>query len=242
VSNATAGTALRVKLALAAPALRAASARLWQPPGLRERYTRYLQAMHFVVRASVPLMERAAQRSADLGPGDPLAGPLRRYLLEHAVQERGHDEWLARDLAALGTDPGPWLDAVPPPAAARLVGPAAYWADHYHPVTLLGYIAVLEGNAPAAGLADLITSRAGIPASAVSTIREHATLDAVHGEEVLRQLDALALTKAQAQAVAVVALHTADALLCLLTYLTAQAVVPPGRPTAVEATLREASR
>jgi hypothetical protein len=236
-----AGTALRIKLALVAPALHAASGRLWEPPGLRDRYARYLQAMHFVLRASVPLMERAAGRCAAAGPADPVAGPLGRYLARHADEERGHEDWLARDLAALAGDPVLALEVVPPPTAARLVGPASYWADYYHPVALLGYIAVLEGNAPAPGLADWIAERAGVPATAVSTVREHAALDLAHGEEVLRLLDALPLTGAQAQAVSVVALHTAGALIGLLASLTEQTAVPATRSPASGRPWKEAA-
>lgn len=64
---------LRVKLAFAEPALRASTAALWRPEGLLPRYRAYLCAMHTVIRASVPLMERAAERAESLARrGDPL--------------------------------------------------------------------------------------------------------------------------------------------------------------------------
>jgi hypothetical protein len=219
MSGPRAGTALSVKLALTAPALRAAAADLWRRPGLRARYPRYLRAMHAVIRASVPLMELAAARCAELGAADPVGAPLRRYLLEHIDEERGHDDWLLADLAALGDDPGCWLDRAPPPAVARLVGAQYYWVSHHHPVALLGYIAVMEGNAPAPALADWIVERAGVPAAGVRTVRDHAELDVVHGAAVVDLLDRLPLTAGQSSAVALAALYTVDGLLTLYGHL-----------------------
>jgi hypothetical protein len=211
--------ALRTTFAQAAPALRAAAAELWQRPGLGHRYPDYLRTMHGVIRASVPLMELAARRCAELGRRDPVAGPLRRYLEGHIDEERGHDDWLLADLAALGSDPEQPNASPPSPGVARLVGAQYYWVEHHHPIALLGYIAVMEGNAPAVSLADWIVSTAGVPESAVRTIREHAELDGGHTDAVFDLLDALPMTAAQTTAVGVSGLHTADALMVVFAHL-----------------------
>ncbi|MFE0465109.1 iron-containing redox enzyme family protein [Kitasatospora sp. NPDC058965] len=205
----TASAALRAKLALLDPGLRAATAALWRPDGLRERYPAYLRTMHALVRASVPLMERAARRCAELGPGDPVAGPLRRYLLAHAEEERGHDDWLLADLAAAGGGPpgGP-----PAPAVAELAGAQYYWIEHHHPVALLGYVAALEGHAPAPWLADRLAARTGLPAAAFRTVRAHAALDTGHLADLDDLLDRLALDRAQQAAVGLSALTATDRL------------------------------
>jgi hypothetical protein len=209
------GAAVRAKFALAAPALRAAAAELWRGPGLRQRYPGYLRAMHGVIRASVPLMEFAASRCNELAGTDPVAVLLRPYLIRHVAEERGHDDWLLADLAALGCDCTRVPAEQPPPAVARLVGPQYYWIQHHHPVTLLGYIAAMESNAPAVSLADWIVTRTGAPASAVRTIREHAELDSGHTEVLFDLLDTLPLSAAQARAVAISGLYTVDALIAL---------------------------
>jgi pyrroloquinoline quinone (PQQ) biosynthesis protein C len=209
----SAATVLRARLGLAEPALHAAARRLWQAPGLGERYPRYLRVMHGVIRASVPLMRLAARRCTELGPRDPVAAPLRRYLDRHIVEEHEHDEWLLADLAALGHDPGRARAEQPSPAVARLVGAQYYWTQHHHPVALLGYIAVLESNAPAASLAGWLVSAAGVPTAGVRTVRAHAALDTAHASAVFDLLDTLALTPAQRTAVAISGLHTCDALL-----------------------------
>lgn len=207
--------AVRITLELTKPALQAASARLWQLPGLAQRYPAYLCAMHGVIRASVPLMELAARRCADRAAHDPVAGPLRQYLLRHIEQERGHDDWLLADLAALDRDLPRRVAAQPSPTIARLAGAQYYWIEHYHPVALMGYIAVLEGNAPTPGLGDWIVRTAGVPEGAVRTAREHAELDTRHAEAAFHLLEALPLTPAQTNAVTISGLHTVETLIRL---------------------------
>jgi hypothetical protein len=212
--SAAPGAVLRTTLEQATPALRAAAAALWSRPGLDRRYVEYLRAMHGVLRASVPVMEMAVRCCADVGPTAPVAAPLRRYLSEHIVEERGHDDWLLADLAAAGVDPAV-ARAAPPACVARLVGPQYYWILHHDPVALLGYIAVLEGNAPATALAGWIVASTGLPDTAVRTVREHAALDRDHVEEVYHLLDALPLTAGQLRVVVTNALSTVDALMDL---------------------------
>lgn len=199
---------LRLELSLVQPVLRTAAARMWRSgPGLPGRYRHYLRAMHQVIRASVPLMERAAARCEALPP-DPVAAPLARYLRAHAEEERGHDEWLLADAAVAGTATAELTDAVPPAHVAALVGAQYYWLEHSHPVALLGYIAVLEGNAPAPGLAERLARETGLPRAAFETVRLHADLDDGHSADLDRLMDRLPLDAAQRSLVAVSALHT----------------------------------
>ncbi|MET7754628.1 iron-containing redox enzyme family protein [Streptomyces sp. NPDC005389] len=203
----TASLALRTKLAPTTPVLRAATAALWRPDGLRERYVRYLAAMHPLVRASVPLLVRAAERCA-AEPGDPAARCLAAYYLRHAEEERDHDAWLLDDLAAAGAGPS----AVPHPIVVELAGAQYYRIEHEHPVALLGYIAVLEGNAPGPRLADRLAEVTGLPDGAFRTLREHAELDGGHLHDLYGVFDALAPSPARQTAVSVSALHTANLL------------------------------
>ncbi|NXY95223.1 hypothetical protein HYE82_12670 [Streptomyces sp. BR123] len=219
--TATASLALRTKLAPTTTVLRAATALLWRPDGLRQRYPRYLAAMYALVRASVPLLERAAERCAELD--DPAARRLAAYYTRHAEEERGHDTWLLDDLAAAGAGPA----AVPHPVAVELAGAQYYRIEHEHPVTLLGYIAVLEGNAPGPRLADRLAEAGGFPGGAFRTLREHAELDGGHLDDLHRVLDELAPTPAQQTAVSVSALHTANLLTRLFLSLAAD---PGGHP------------
>ncbi|MET9913374.1 iron-containing redox enzyme family protein [Streptomyces sp. NPDC006476] len=215
----SASAALRVKLDLVTPVLRSATTALWQPCGLTSRYVEYLYTMHALIRASVPLMERAARRCTELAPRDPVAGPLGRYLERHAEEERGHDDWLLEDLAAAGADPTEAADRLPSPVVAELAGAQYYWIEHHHPVALLGYILVLEDNAPAPWLADRLAAGTGLPHTAFRTVREHADLDCGHVAALDALLDALPLTTAQQALVAVSALRTTDGVTRLFSHL-----------------------
>ncbi|MFC8967752.1 iron-containing redox enzyme family protein [Streptomyces sp. NPDC057094] len=203
---------LRLELSLVEPVLWTSAARMWRSgPGLADRYRHYLSAMHQVIRASVPLMERAAARCEAL-PRDPVGRPLARYLRAHAEEERGHDEWLLADAAVTGAAPGELTDAVTPAHVAALVGAQYYWLEHGHPVALLGYIAVLEGNAPAPGLAARLARETGLPQAAFATVRLHADLDDGHSADLDRLIDELPLDAVQRSLVAVSALHTVASL------------------------------
>ncbi|WSC96793.1 iron-containing redox enzyme family protein [Streptomyces sp. NBC_01754] len=204
---------------------------LWRPEDLLPRYRTYLCAMHTVVRASVPLMERARERALLLAArgDDPVAGPLAAYLAGHIREEEGHDTWLLEDLRAAGARPGDALAPMPAPVVAALAGSQYYWIEHHHPVALLGYIAVLEGYAPADGLTSRIARLTGLPDAALRTVREHAALDTGHLDDLHAALDALPLTPRQEADVVISALHSLDALTRLFVRLGRSTAVPPRR-------------
>jgi len=206
---------LQVKLDLGAPALRQAMNAIWRPNGLRERYLDYLSVMHAVIRASVPLMQEAVLRSRELSD-DPVAAALAEYFTEHIEEELHHDDWLLDDLAAAGRDPQRVLNEQPSVAVARLVGPQYYWIRHHHPISLLGYIAVLEGNSPPAWLSARLAEQTGLPTEAFRTLHHHAIADLDHSADFDRFLDSLPLTESLNRAVSVSALATADSFAGLL--------------------------
>lgn len=212
---------LRAKIDLARPALAAATQRLWAAPDPLVRYGEYLCTMHAVLRATTALLDVAAGRCRQL-TGDPLARPLGEYLTAHAAEEHGHDGWLLEDLAACGSDPAEALRRVPSPQVARMAGAQYYWILHYHPVCLLGYIAVLEGDPPGPGLAPSLAARTGLPTTAFRAISQHARLDPGHRDQLDALLTRLPLTAEQENAVAVSALHTMAAAAAIFTDLAAR--------------------
>lgn len=217
--TARAAATLRTTLSLAEPALRHAAALVWQPVGLVDRYPEYLRTMHAIVRASVPLMEAAAARCADERLPRTVADPLRGYLAEHIAEELDHDRWLLEDLAVIDARPVATDPAPPDVPVAHLVGAQYYWIHHHHPVSLLGYIAVLEGNAPSPLLADHLAAVTGLPAAAFRTLRHHAVVDVVHSDAVDALLDRLPLTSGEVSAVTVSALSTVAALADIFAHL-----------------------
>jgi hypothetical protein len=162
---------------------------------------------------------REAQGRCTALPDDPVAAALVRYYTGHITEELHHDEWLLADLAAAGRDPARVLAEPPSAAVARLVGPQYYWLRHYHPVSLLGYIAVLEGNAPATWLAGQLADRTGLPPAAFRTVHHHALADLGHSADFDAVLDALPLSVELGRAVSISALSTVAGLADVLVRL-----------------------
>lgn len=211
-------TGLRIKLDLAAPSLNQAMKAIWEPAGLAERYLDYLTVMHAVIRASVPMMRDAALRCAAL-TDDPVAPALAGYYTAHIAEELHHDDWLLQDLAAAGREPALVASALPSAAVARLVGAQYYWLRHHHPISLLGYIAVMEGNSPPLWLAARLAAATGLPAAAFRTLHHHAAADLDHRAELDAFLDSMPLTASLQRAVSVSALSTVAGFADILTRL-----------------------
>lgn len=204
------GARLRWKLGMVLAPLVRASEALVRDPRAAVLYPRFLRTSHCIIRASVPLMEAARERALALPAGDPVREPLATYLEEHIPEERHHDEWLLDDLESIGVARDSVLRQVPSATVAELVGAQYYWMLHYHPVTVLGYIAVLEGYPPSDALIDELAGRTGYPESAFRTLRLHGELDQGHGDELDALLDRLVLTPEQSAAVGLSAMTTVD--------------------------------
>lgn len=174
----------------------------------------FLVLMHQVVRASVPLMQAASRRAREMtaGDGNELSRKLGAYLDLHVEEERHHDDWIMEDLAAAGLSPGDvWARNVPSTVAA-MVGAQYYWIHHQHPVALLGYIRLLEGNPPSSAHIDRLQVLSGLPDAVFRTYRLHGELDPHHLEEFDEMLDSLPLTDDQLTLMVSSALLTAHML------------------------------
>jgi hypothetical protein len=200
--------ALRAKISLVSAPLHTAALAFWNHPRLAQIYPQYLFHNHAIVRASVPLMKAALDRALTFSKRDPVAGGLVDYLSQHIPEETSHDDWLLDDLAVLGIDRTELLKRMPPPAVATLVGAQYYWILHFHPVALLGYIAVLEGTPPDIEHVKSVATRSGVPIEAFSTMLKHSRLDPYHRDDLDRMLDGLRLTPEHSALLGVSAFHT----------------------------------
>ncbi len=203
----TASERLRGTIALVRGNLVATIRAVWDHPRFAELYPEFLFATYAVTAASAPAMRTAAQHAAALPPHDPLAGWLSDYLLEHAEEERGHEQWILDDLESLGIPRDKVLARLPYPSAAALVGLQYYWMLHVHPIAYLGYIAVLEQPTSLDFLHE-ISQRTGIPLSSMSAHIHHATLDPGHVAEFDRALDNLVMTEREREIIAISAVTT----------------------------------
>jgi hypothetical protein len=203
---------LRRKIELVLPELGGASRRLILDARIADLYPEFLFTLHCVIRASVPLMETARKRAGELAAEDQVSAALAPYFDEHIPEERDHDEWLLDDLEVVGKDRSSILTRPPSPTVAAAVGAQYYWILHYHPVALLGYIAVLEGYPPTIELLNDLVDRTGYSRAAFRTLIAHAELDPGHRDELDMLLDGLPLTQEQSTVMGLSAISSVQIL------------------------------
>jgi hypothetical protein len=153
-------------------------------------------------------MQTAEQRCAVLRDGE-LSSALADYYHKHAKEETDHDRWLLTDLEVIGVPKIEVLSRKPVEPVAELVGSQYYWIHHWHPVCLLGYIAVMEGYPPQRKALRELMSRTGYPEAAFRTLAKHSYLDPHHLEDLDDLLDGLPLTKEQEEWITINAFYTA---------------------------------
>jgi hypothetical protein len=125
--------------------------------------------LYHCIVASERLLERAVERST---------GDLEAYFRAHLEEERGHDEWLAQDLASVGVDV---KKTQIPVEAMEMVGCVYYLIEHVDPVALLGYMNALERSPDD----DLMTRfEKNYPPSLLRTLRYHAFHDREHARDI----------------------------------------------------------
>lgn len=184
----------------------------WGHPRVGELVVPFLVLMHQVVRASVPLMAAAGRKAGESASSDPLAAKLQSYMNAHIEEESDHDTWIMEDLEAAGLPREALLAKIPDAQVASLVGAQYYWIHHHHPVALLGYIRLLEGNPPSNAHIDRLRQASGLPESTFRTYQLHGELDPDHLQEFDVLLDSLQLNPAQFDLVRQSAVYTAHQL------------------------------
>lgn len=207
----TASSRLRRKIELIDGPFAVASSTLFRHSRLAELWPEYAIRTHWIIRATVPLMEDAetrARRRAD----DPVATGLADFLAAHIEKERGHDEWVLEDLELLGIRRSAVLARVPSSTVASLVGAHYYWIRHFHPVAVLGYIAVMEGRPPSRELIDRLVAGSGYPRAAFRAFAAHGDLDLHHRADLYDAIDGLPLTSAHESLMGLASMTTVELL------------------------------
>lgn len=203
---------LQGRLALYGAGWKSQSAKLWSSPELHLRYPEMLKISYQVIRASVPLLELARDQAFERAPRDSVAEGLASYLARHVEEERGHDEWLRKDLESLGVSARDLDEDLPSPHVAGMVGAQHYWALHAHPVAILGYLAVLEGEPPEESFFAGAAARTGLPEAAFSTLRYHARVDREHWRDLAELADTLPLDPRHQALIGLSILHTCEGM------------------------------
>jgi pyrroloquinoline quinone (PQQ) biosynthesis protein C len=116
-----------------------------------------------------------------LGRHVPANQALEARLLRHIASEMGHDGLALADLAALGEDPEAVKASRPLPATEALAAFVTFQIEHRNPLAYFGYVWHLEALAERLGEASLdALVRLGIPAGAMTFLKEHSENDPVH--------------------------------------------------------------
>lgn len=124
--------------------------------------------------AAVPMLEFAAERST---------GRLADYYAKHIAEETGHDTMMADDLARMGVVTIPHYFE-----AAMLAGAQYYVIAHDDPALLLGYMNVMEKNAPKVADVEQWQRAYGVR---LDCLMHHAKVDPWHAEDLAREIAAL---------------------------------------------------
>jgi hypothetical protein len=209
---------LRTRMGLISGLLNATASAIFKGPNLARLVRAHLVLLHQITRASVPLMATASEH-AKRAHNDEVCMCLAAYLERHIEEEMHHDEWTLQDLNSIGIASAHVLASTPLASVAALVGAQYYWVLHHHPIALLGYIAMLESNAPPMTLIEQWQAQTGLPESAFRTLRLHATIDPEHQDSLYSVIDSLPLTYSQERLIGMSAMHTGAKLVDCLTDL-----------------------
>lgn len=196
-SGASFSTSLRTIIGLTRGDLDAAASSFWAHPDLAKLYPKYLIYLYASVRASVSVLKMAWAEARRLAPLDPVCEGIEPYLGRHIVEESGHEDWIVEDLEVLGISAQELAQSIPSPTIAAMVGAQYYWVLHCHPVVLLGYLVMIEGDPPNAPALEARARSRGISIAAFRTLMRHAALDQHHRDELYELLDHLPLTERQ---------------------------------------------
>ena len=196
LSQTAPGRKLRVILDLSRPAIGAlrSGPSIWDSPDLPVLYPRYLAAIYPTLRATVPYIAAARAACEQRAADSELDAALAEYYAKRIPEELDHDEWLLDDLEGLGYDREQIKTRAPLPSAAALIGAQFYYIERGLPITLLGYMAALEGYPPTDRLLDAAIEATGYPAAAFRMLRKHAHLDIHHKRELDDFMDSLPLS------------------------------------------------
>ncbi len=187
---------LEWKVRILAGELSEAGRRVAAHPNRAEVYTKGLFRLYSMVRATIPLLEAALERSRALADSDDVAAAMVPYLEGMIREETGHDHWAFEALKSLGRDEDDILGEIPPAAIATTVGAQSYWIEHSHPVAILGYIKVVERHPSSQAELEQAMADTGHPAEAFVYYTRHVELEKKHNKDLDVLLDSLPLTDA----------------------------------------------
>ncbi len=147
-------------------------------------YIRYLTNVWHYAQHSSTVIGLAGTRCVLSHP------PLAQYLLHHALEELGHDQWVLEDLRALNVAEEEVGKSKPVPACAAMIGYEYYIAAYGNPVGLFGWLYILEAMGDDLGhlVSAAIKQGLNIP-EGVKFLSGHGEADAEHTKDIVEQIE-----------------------------------------------------
>ena len=201
---------LRGKIDLVAPSMHRAMNAFWTNPQLAATFPEFLYTTYCIGRSTVPLLEAALNEANVRRSRDRVAACVADYCVRHIPEESGHDEGVLRDLKTLGVSREQVTQKIPSPTLAALIGAQYYWVLNVHPIALLGYLEVLEGEPPVAEKLEEAIQRSGLPREAFRTYFQHADVDQKHRDDLRKELDRMPLSREHTSILGISAFQTVE--------------------------------
>ena len=169
----------------------------------RETYMAYLAQAYYHVRHTVYfLMAMGARLPME-------KNRLHEAIVEYLEEERGHEEWILNDIAALGGDKEAVRHGTPNLETQVMIAYNYDYIARKNPVGFFGMVFMLESTSTqiATGVADALKGKLALPQSAFSYLRSHGSLDIEH-MKFFEQLVNTITDKADQDAIVEVAQNT----------------------------------
>jgi hypothetical protein len=148
-----------------------------------ESYEIYLTNIWHYMRHNAVVVGLASIRCVAVNP------VLADYFLRRAHEELGRERWAAADLATLGVTEKDLAAAKPSPSCAAMIGYEYYVAGHCNPVSLFGWLYMLEAmNEDLGPLIANQLSRAFSPSTGIRFVRAHGKTDELQTWDLMEQI------------------------------------------------------
>ena len=150
----------------------------------QQAYARYLTNVWHYAQHSSTVIGLAGSRCVARHPD------LAAYLLHHAQEELGHEQWALDDLAVLGVTPDRVRTSRPVVSCAAMIGYEYYVAGVANPVGLFGWLYVLESMGDDLGgmVAEALGSTLKLD-SGLKFLAGHGEADVAHTKDIIEQIE-----------------------------------------------------
>lgn len=153
----------------------------------RDGCLQYFVQSYLTTKASEALLNFAAEQAV-LRDDENLA-PFIDWAKTHAPEEKDHHKWFFDDLIAIGFRQSELENMIADEVILEMLGVQFALMATAHPVSILGYVFVLEGYNSSSAAINEIGRRFSIPDEGLRTILYHAEVDQEHRKPIIELID-----------------------------------------------------